>query len=519
MGVFSEMHAAGLTIRDMLIERGIIKCFVNNSVSAPFDHEDTENVKMIKEVFKDYAIFTITKMDMLRQRDLMYNNSKRFICILNRNHATGSGYQDIIGYDQFDRVYQKYIQKSEKMICFSTLYSKFRQSNGKIRTIENINRTSVFVQDCDAGKKGMPIREQLERIAKLVKEGKILMPNIVLFSGSGIQLIWLIDNLIMKLNTKVFESWVGIQKAMFKALQEAGLDPDYRVLDPSHNTRLVDTFNLRAGNKLVRGYVLHTERKKLGDFINFYFTELHDVFKKSPKPKVKKAKKTASTTGKVIKSPKFWSLRSYAWGMIQDMKLIPVLKEKYGETLVGLKWRWRMATIVRFFALIYYDCPVMAIKEVEDWWNGLPHSQRVGTSLKEIIRRSRTAERYYREFKENNFDKKKYKRAGLFYKNQTLIEELQLSVDIQLHLNIIKSRSYKDKDGKKKWNTEYERKRKTLENRAKGIRSHAEKKKEKIEAIKAVLESDPNASTRDIEKETGIPYRTVARLIKEFGLK
>jgi len=516
MGVFAELHAEGMVFRDLLRERGIRE-LPNTAVSLPLDQKDIEHIQLIKSIFGSKFILNPKKIDVLMQRNYIYNDSGRFICIVNRDNETGKGYQEYYGFREFEKQYEKYIKQPEKLICYSTLYSKYPTSDGTVRSMPNLHRTSIFIQDLDAGKEGMPIKEQLERINKLIVEKKILLPNLLLFTGTGIQPVWFIDNLMMKERSKVHETWVGIQKAMFEAFKEVGLKPDEAVFQPFHNTRMVDTINLRADGNTVKGYVLHTDRKRLGDFINHYFGQLHDVFKKNPSKK-------EFATGQVVKSPKFWNMHSYAWGIIQDMKLIPVLKKKMDEPLEGLQWRWRMATVVRFFALVYYvGDERMALKEVEDWWETLTPDQQEGTSLREIVRRSKTAQRYYKEFKNDKFDKKKYKRAGLFYKNQTFIDELELSVDIQLNLNIIKKRTYtkKNEEGKlvKKYDTEYERKRKTLENRNKGIRSHDDKKSEKIALIKAVLEANPKVSIRKISEETGIPKSTVSDLKKEFGLK
>ncbi|WDI00125.1 winged helix-turn-helix domain-containing protein (plasmid) [Paenibacillus urinalis] len=511
MGIFSQLDAnRESSVHDLLARKGITLEFQNNLESVPLDAQDSENMALIKRIFNSVTIRP-TKIDMIIQRDAMYNNARRFICVLNRNNETGGGYQDLYGFNEFERERGKYIGESEKMISFSTFYSKHPAKNGAVRTPENIFRTSVFAQDIDAGKDGMPIEEQLRRLHGLVIQNRVPLPNKILFSGTGIQPFWFTESLMMKVGSKVYQTWEGIQRAIFAALDEAGLKPDPAVFNPSHNTRMVETINERAGGKLVRGYVLHTERKRLGFFINHYFTALHDVFKAAP------VKKSGS---KVVKSPKFWNQHSYAWGMIQDMNLIPELKVREGETIVGLQWRWRMATIVRFFAWIYWDDETMALKQVEEWWMNLPASEQEGTTLKEIMRRSKTADRYYLEFKQQMFDKKKYKQAGLFYKNETLVKELQLSVNIQLQLNIIKIRSYKDKSNEnktgKKWDTEYERTRNTIRRKEQGVSTHADKKRAKIEAITAALAANPNATVREIASKTGISVGSVQNYIKKI---
>lgn len=521
MGIFAELQSEGLSYYDLLLKQGKISTFPNDLYQTNHrDDKDNDYIDMIKRAFKLNANLKPIKIDMIQQTNLMYDSTGRFISILNRDEETGKGYQEYYGRHEFRENYKKYMNAPEKMVCFSTLYSKYKDANGAVRTVANIDRTSIFIQDLDAGKRGMSLLEQLKRIADLVRKRFIEMPHIFLFTGTGIQLVWLIDRLVMKAGTKVSDTWHGIQKAMFKVLEEAGLEPDPAVLNPVHNTRLVDSLNIHsAGGEKVRGYAVRTDRIRLGAFINKYFTQLHDVYKKN-------APKKAGGGGKVIKSPKFWTERSYAWGMIQDMMIIPKWKHLNGESIIGLQWRWRMATIVRFNSLLYSGGDTnFALSQVEEWWNSLAREQQQDASLKEMVRRSRTAERYYKEKMEGTWDKKKYKRGGLFYTNKTLIKELELSIDCQLHLNIIKSRieGYKkDEEGnlKRIYNKEFERARKNKENREKGVKerdTYLEKaKQEGLQSetylkVKELYEA--GYKQVQIVKKLGISKGMVSRLV------
>lgn len=521
MGIFAEMQADGLTYYDILKQNGSLREYRNDLKQVLFtDETDTNYISLIKQAFHLKAILKVVKVNIKQQADLMYSQKARFICILNRNDETGQGYQEFFGKHEFEREHKKYIGQEEKMICFSSLYSKFPTSNGTIRTVENIERTSIFIQDLDAGKNGMPISEQLRRIAKLVKEDKIEMPHMLLFTGTGLQPVWFIDRLMMKINSRVHDTWVGIQQALFDIFQEAGLEPDDAVLNPAHNTRLVETLNVRANGARVRGYVLRTDRLQLGHFINKHFGQLHDVYKKTPKRKNENKENKKS----VVKSPKFWNQHSFAWGMIQDMKNIVIWKAMHNESIVGLKWRWRMATIVRFNALIYYGGATdLALKEVENWWDTLTYEQREGTSLKEITRRSRTAEKYYNQWMKKELEEgSKYKRPGLFYKNKTLIDELQLSIECQVKLNVIKSRVErleKDKDGnlKRVYNKEFERVRKTIERREKGVKERSEYLKEQSKTFLKVKELyEKGMKQKDIVTELNMSKSRVSELVKRL---
>ncbi|MUL34746.1 hypothetical protein [Priestia megaterium] len=544
MSVYARMQDEGLTYRDLLRERGQLKTYNNNlPATLLFDKTDRELVGLIEKHLQKLAKFEVTKINILQQQDLMYNKSGRFISVLNRNPETGGGYQEYYGFREFKEEYEKYINEKEKMICLSTLYSKFPTSEGIIRTVRNANRTSIFVQDLDAGKKGMSLDEQLRRVAELVHKKVIEMPNLILFTGTGIQLFWLIDNLMMKEGTKVFSTWKGIQKTLFTALEEAGLEPDPVVFDPTHNTRLVETLNARANDHRVRGYVIHSTRFTLSHFINKYFSVLHDIYKKQPKTKSKPATKgfikqregtreevEENQKKKVRKDPRFWTAHSYAWAMKEDMSLIAKYKAELGDSMQG--YRWRMATIVRFNAIVFYGGDYeQAIKAVEEWWNGLAEFQKTDTSLQEIIRRSRTAQRYYEEMMDGTFNPK-YKRGGLYYKAATLIKEFDIPLECQLMLNVIKSRVEKrvkdPETGKLKrvLNKEYERARKNKENREKGV-------KERSEYLQEVKEEAKNNETQLKVKELyltgmkqvhiaellGISKPRVSKIVKDLGLK
>ena len=137
---------------------------------------------------------------------------------------------------------------------------------------------------------------------------------------------------------------------------------------------------------------------------------------------------------------RLWKLYTLNYQRSEDIFRIMDYKQTHNESLIGI--RQLLALILRFQVLVYSSGDYELAKEkVNELWDRLEDTS--GTSLEEILRRSSTAERYYKEWTgELPFKpSKKYPFPGLFYRNSTLVSKdvFDLSIECQIGLKTIKN--------------------------------------------------------------------------------
>ncbi|WP_180271514.1 hypothetical protein [Fredinandcohnia onubensis] len=105
-------------------------------------------------------------------------------------------------------------------------------------------------------------------------------PNILIFSGQGMVLIWLIE----PVPYKALPLWQAVQNHFLKQLSELGGDP--KAADAARVFRIAGSINSKNGNE-VRAEYRHDYRYALREIQNDYLPDLSEVFSK----KVGKGKK------------------------------------------------------------------------------------------------------------------------------------------------------------------------------------------------------------------------------------
>lgn len=541
---YSELYEMGISPRAYLESIGKIKSYKNELPEIVVtDAVDESNKLLIQQTLGKMNSFKIKRITAHQQKDLLYNGKGRFVSIVHSGEERGTGYQTVHGWKQVDNELTNIQGQNNKFACFGTLYSKYPVKDlDAVRITENLENVSILTQDIDAGKSGMSLREQLERISQLVYSKQMPMFNLIMFTGTGIHIFWLIDNVFMKPGSASNWLWIKTQRYLFEVLDKAGLEPDKSVFQPAHNTRWDGTVNTFANNAVVRGYLINSKRMKLRDFKPYVFEKVRNKVKK-PSPERDKSKDADVIP---LQARQFFiDIREYAQRFLDDLFLIPKLKDKQGQSLVGM--RSDMAAYVLFMAMICEENEdndeQFALNKLREWWHELPQQQ--DTNFKEIYRRSKRAFRYYREFlrgKPLNYDptgKNGHKRAGLFANHRTLIEKWDLNLDIRLQMKCIKGRVIRVektdeviiKDGKAKpvykriFDQEFENARLKLYRREKGEQpreAYEAGKEAKMEAIKAVLIHNPKAKLKEIESITNLAYETVKKYApivkKELGI-
>lgn len=471
MGVFSEMQAGVYDPYDYMLRKGIIKTFPLSVKQKDFlDEKDKEKIEKLKHYLKVKAI---RKLNSEQQAIITFENTENYLVVFNKS---GGSYHDFIGIKNEIGKVKSYEGKEDVYIGTASYASKknhYDENRKKLprRTQSNILDIVQLTQDLDFYKiKGMTEDKALGILAEKIHTGIIEMPHLIVFSGKGLQLVWLIDNVFAKKGSGPERLFKAVQGCLLRNLAE--LNSDKVVMTPSNVYRLANTINSKNGEQ-VRTYALRSDRLKLG-----YFKENYLPIPK-PNKKVPKPKKMISEGDKpvVLHDTRLWNEYSLNYQRVEDIFRILDYKQQNKEELIGI--RQLLALVLRFHVLVYSNGDYeLARSKVEEFWDRL--EVRDDTTFEEIERRSRTAERYYKEWKgELPFTPtEKYPYPGLFYRNSRLVSKdvFDLSVECQIGLKTIKIR-----------NKEYERIRKMLERRRKGDSSREEYLEEQNKQADATL--------------------------------
>ena len=247
----------------------------------------------------------------------------------------------------------------------------------------------------------------------------------------------------------------------------------------------------------------------LNEHILFY--DIIPYADRAVKP-VKKTKKQGETGQKVVRNTAMWSDFTLNRQREEDIFIYVSEKNRRGESYIGIR-NW-LCLVLRFHAITSsYGDLEYAKKRVLELISILDMSN---TTEEELLRRSEPAERFYKDWKDDTWDRNKYVRGGLFYKNQTMLEIMGCIDDYELQW---KMKTIKIKT------TKYEAARKRFERirdgKVKGtIRDYNERrsieKSNKLEQLKVHLEENPKIKRKELASKLGVSVFRVDQLKREL---
>ena len=303
--------------------------------------------------------------------------------------------------------------EDNEYITLNTFYKTYR----RIECLKELN--ALFI-DLDTYKTGFTKEQILMNLNENYFGKNIPIPNLIIDSGRGLYLIWLIK----KVPSMALPLWKAIEEYFYKILKEFGADR--QALDATRILRVPGSFNSKT----------HTEVKIIDNYDYLY--ELREI-QSEYMPEL--SEKAPVRRGRPKKVKYIYRERSLYYTRLQD---IIKLCELRGYDLKGQRE-------LILFLYRYYLC--YFTEDVEKSLNDtleLNSMFRQSLSEREVIRATKSAETV---FKDKNKDYK--------YKNETLINLLEITEEEQKEMKTIISKDeYKRR--KKLRNTKaYENKLKT----------------------------------------------------------
>lgn len=279
--------------------------------------------------------------------------------------------------------------KENIYISMSTFYKPMR----RIETIKEIG--SLFI-DLDTYNTQFTKTQILMNLEENYFNRLIPIPNLIIDSGRGLTLVWSIE----KVPYKALPLWKAVQEYLYSQLKEFGADR--KALDVTRILRVPGSINSKSGTRvtiLEKYEYKYTLREIQSEFLPD-LDENRPKKKGRPKRVVYIHRERSLYQGRILDLVKLCELRNY------DVK---------GQREIIL-------FLYRYYLCYFYEDEKKALEDVLE----LNKEFIQPLSEKELIRATNSAEKVFKS------KDKQYK-----YKNETLIELLEISEYEQIHMKII----------------------------------------------------------------------------------
>lgn len=348
--------------------------------------------------------------------------------------------------------------KEDVYISMSTFYKPMR----RIETIKEIG--NLFL-DLDTYNTKFTKTQILMNLEENYFNRVIPIPNLIIDSGRGLTLVWSIE----KVPYMALPLWKSIQEYLYSQLKEFGADR--KALDATRVLRVAGSINSKSGTRvtiLEKYEYKYTLREIQREFLPD-LDENKSKKKGRPKKVVYVHRERSLYQGRILDLVKLCELRNY------DVK---------GQREIIL-------FLYRYYLCYFYEDEQKALEDVLELNNEFIQP----LSEKEVIRATGSAEKVFKA------KDKQYK-----YKNETLIEILEISEYEQTHMKVIIGKEeYKRRD------REYQKNKYLEKLNLEGKMTKKEELKILREKIKALREE--GLKNKDISSQLNIPLKTLKRHI------
>ena len=393
---------------------------------------------------------------------------------IDRVHGNSKGWitrscLDENGYSQW---HYKYLELKETDLTGENIYITLNTFYKPCRRLECIKELNFVYIDLDYYKTKYTKEQVIMNLESNYFNKIIPATNYIIDSGRGLALLWNIN----KVPSQALPLWKAIQEYLYHQLKEFGADR--QALDATRVLRVPGSINSKS--KTVVSIIDEYD----------YIYDLREIQKEYlPELKPKEKKK-----GRPKKVNYVYRERSLYFARIQDITKLCELRE----------YDLRGHREIILFLYRYYLCSF-----TEDVQKALEDVLELNSMFiyplkeKEVIRATRSAEKCYLD---NN---KEYR-----YKNDTLIELLEITEDEEIQMSTIIS-----KTEYKRRNNEYNKKKYKEKLKVEGKLSKKEEVKVRREKIKDLLAE--GLSQKEIYNLLKISKRTCVndvKFLKEQGL-
>ena len=349
------------------------------------------------------------------------------------------------------------------------------------RRIDNIRQLRTLYVDLDVYNLGMTPEWVLGKLEWEVFGQGLPEPNMIIFSGRGLVLIWHIEPIPIE----AMPLWRAVETFFVEQLKEVGSDT--KATDPARIFRLAGSINSK-NNAIVRAEYRHEHRYDIHQLQYDYLPEL------SPKKLAVKKK------GRKTKIVRMFNVYTLHLSRARDLAKLVELRK--GD----INTRQNLLFLYRYFTCCFTDDPVKALDDTLSLNSEFlrPLSER------EVRSATKSAERAWAarsDAKANEIAKSfGYPGAGYNMPNSDIIDWLDITPDEQRHLSSIIS-----KEEKRRRNTEARRK-KRREAGMKPREEYLSEAEQKRLLIRNAIVENPGMSIRSLAQLTGQSKSAIQRV-------
>lgn len=376
----------------------------------------------------------------VKEKNISEDRKSELLDYLSMLHAEDDGY---ITLAIKNREWQQYHFKKEdleenlnKIISLETnTYASINSFWIPKRGIENIRKINSIFIEYDKHDGTIPSKLDIDSLIYFLEKdafNNIPNPNLIISSGRGIHLYWLLENL----PKQGIPLWTLVRDNIVKELSKIecrDFKLDTNSMDLARVYRLPGTRNTNTKTICTTIYK-DNGRYRLDEIIDGYFPDLQIIekVKKNPKTKLKPEQK------KIIKIYNVYSLH---YARLMDIaKLVELRKGKIEGK------RELICFLYRYYSCLYKKDTEEALKDTLE----LNKQFRNPLDIQEVKKATLSAEKAYNEWLETkdliSIEKKvcivengikTFKIKGYNYRNSTIIKLLEITPDEQKHMKTI----------------------------------------------------------------------------------
>ena len=402
-------------------------------------------------------------LESINYLDTLHGDSKGWITKAEMN----CGYKQ--WHYRYNELLEQDFEQENVYISINTFYSTFRR-------LEYLKELKAQFIDLDIYKTGFTKAQIIMHLETDYFNKSIPRPNLIIDSGRGLYLIWLLNSV----PSKALPLWKAVEEYLYSVLKPFGADR--QALDPTRVLRVPGSINSKSKTtvSIIDEY----------DYI-YDLREIQNEYLPELKPKEKKK-------GRPSKTVFIHRERSLYFARIQDITKLCELRE---YDLKG--YRELILFLYRYYLCYFLEDTKKALEDVLE----LNREFIYPLSENEVIRATRSAEKVYLS------KDKDYK-----YKNETLIELLAITELEETYMStIISKREFKRRKNLR--DREYQKNKYQEKLRADGKVSEKDKIAERRAKIKDLLAE--GLKRKDICLQLDISIKTYKRdisFLKEQGL-
>lgn len=361
---------------------------------------------------------------------------------------------------------------------------------------EDVRHIRALYVDIDCYKEGLKPHEVAKKLQDEFFEVKIPTPNVITFTGRGINCIWWIKHA----PKGAMNSWSRMNNYLFEQLKPLGADSTCAV-DVARVFRLPGSINSKSHEK-VQAFIRKKDKYYLGDLLEHW----------APWTKEKRQQEHAARKKRTFKSS--FTLKTLAHARIKDFETLQYLRNKDG---VVDGYREQVSFLYFYNKLCLLSNEETAFNDVLEYNRGFikPLSENELQGIRRYTEEKAEEWKIAYNLKEFRFRKNgEINKHGLIFSNKKLIELLEITEEEQQYMTTIIGEE--EKKRRERIRSANNRRKNGQVERKEYIAEQQSKTMDKLSQLKQLLAENPKAKRKELAEKLGVSGPRITQLKKQL---